>query len=47
MPPMLGIAILAALVLITPVDIETQVKPRARNLGIPFDGTAGTLNAIT
>ena len=24
-----------------------QVKPRARDLGIPFDGTTGTLNAIT
>src|ERR1700682_1875581 len=24
-----------------------QVKPRARDLGIPFDGTPGPLNAIT
>src|SRR5450756_2892509 len=24
-----------------------QVKPRARDLGIPFDGTPGVLNAIT
>jgi L-aminopeptidase/D-esterase-like protein len=25
----------------------TQIKPRARDLGIPFDGTPGPLNAIT
>src|SRR4029077_10540136 len=24
-----------------------QTKPRARDLGVPFDGTPGTLNAIT
>lgn len=24
-----------------------QVKPRARELGVPFDGKPGTLNAIT
>src|SRR6267142_5806104 len=24
-----------------------QSKPRARDLGVPFDGTAGPLNAIT
>src|SRR5262245_36456263 len=26
---------------------QTQSKPRARNLGIPFDGTPADLNAIT
>ena len=26
---------------------EAQAKPRARDLGIPFDGTPGPLNAIT
>src|SRR5207302_8665447 len=26
---------------------EGQAKPRARGLGIPFDGTTGPLNAIT
>ena len=26
---------------------EAQTKPRARDLGIPFDGTPGALNAIT
>jgi L-aminopeptidase/D-esterase-like protein len=26
---------------------QTQSKPRARDLGIPFDGTPGALNAIT
>ncbi|HXU14945.1 MAG TPA: P1 family peptidase [Terriglobales bacterium] len=27
--------------------VSAQVKPRARDLGVPFDGTPGTLNAIT
>ncbi|MBA3522024.1 MAG: S58 family peptidase, partial [Gemmatimonadales bacterium] len=26
---------------------EAQKKPRARDLGIPFDGAPGPLNAIT
>lgn len=26
---------------------ETHTKPRARDLGVPFDGTSGPLNAIT
>lgn len=28
-------------------DASAQTEPRARGLGIPFDGTAGALNAIT
>src|SRR5262249_52266624 len=28
-------------------DSQTNQKPRARDLGIPFDGTPGALNAIT
>jgi D-aminopeptidase len=27
--------------------VGAQVKPRARDLGVPFDGTPGPLNAIT
>jgi len=27
--------------------LSQQTKPRARDLGIPFDGTPGSLNAIT
>src|SRR6201987_949221 len=27
--------------------LSAQVKPRARDLGVPFDGTPGTFNAIT
>ena len=27
--------------------VLAQTKPRARDLGIPFDGTPGPLNAIT
>lgn len=30
-----------------PSSIEAQSKPRARNLGVPFEGSPGTLNAIT
>src|ERR687884_616174 len=26
---------------------STQTRPRARDLGVPFDGTPGALNAIT
>jgi L-aminopeptidase/D-esterase-like protein/DNA helicase HerA-like ATPase len=39
MPPLL------ALLLTWPAGAQT--KPRARDLGIPFDGTPGSLNAIT
>ena len=28
-------------------DLSAQAKPRARDLGVPFDGTTGSLNAIT
>jgi L-aminopeptidase/D-esterase-like protein len=39
----------AALLLVTSISIFSmaQTKPRARDLGIPFDGTPGPLNAIT
>ena len=30
-----------------PGEARAQKKPRARDLGIPFDGTPGPLNAIT
>jgi D-aminopeptidase len=36
----------AALLLLT-VSVAAQSKPRARDLGIPFDGNPGPLNAIT
>ena len=29
------------------LPLSAQSKPRARDLGIPFDGTPGALNAIT
>jgi D-aminopeptidase len=29
------------------VELEAQAKPRVRDLGVPFDGTPGPLNAIT
>src|SRR3712207_3066557 len=34
-------------VLASSVVTHAQTKPRARDLGIPFDGTPGRLNAIT
>ena len=38
----------AAIILFCALQISTaQNKPRARDLGIPFDGTPGALNAIT
>ncbi|CAN5679855.1 hypothetical protein BH23GEM10_BH23GEM10_15040 [soil metagenome] len=41
-------AILAALLIGgMAVDASAQTKPRARDIGIPFDGTPGPLNAIT
>lgn len=36
-----------ALLLIIPFSGASEAKPRARDLGIPFDGTPGPLNAIT
>jgi L-aminopeptidase/D-esterase-like protein len=35
------------LLLILPVAASAQTKPRARDLGVRFDGTPGPLNAIT
>src|ERR1044071_8444997 len=41
-------AFLALLVLLLiPADIPAQDKPRARELGVPFEGSPGPLNAIT
>jgi len=34
-------------VLAAAADLEAQHRPRARDLGIPFEGTPGPLNAIT
>ena len=40
-------AILSALLIATASLTTAQNRPRARDLGIPFDGTPGPLNAIT
>ncbi len=40
------IVLLLAIVLLT-VSAFSQVRPRARDLGVPFDGTSGLNNAIT
>lgn len=39
------VTILCLLVVLIPVSAQT--KPRARDLGVPFDGTPGEFNAIT
>jgi len=36
-----------ALALLVPPPAAAQARPRARDLGIPFDGTPGLVNAIT
>ena len=38
---------LIALLLVSSTAFADDAKPRARDLGIPFDGTPGELNAIT
>ena len=30
-----------------PLGVDSQARPRARDLGVPFEGTPGPLNAIT
>src|SRR5262252_6940424 len=35
-----------AIVLVA-VNLTAQTKPRARDLGVPFDGTPGPFNSIT
>ena len=39
--------LISALFFFAAILLEAQTKPRARDLGIPFDGTPGPLNAIT
>src|SRR6059036_4059142 len=41
------IAFEVAFFLLLTTVLAAQTKPRARDLGIPFDGTPGALNAIT
>ena len=40
-------AALLSMMLLLPGLPPAQAKPRARDLGVPFDGTPGPLNAIT
>src|SRR5215470_16494859 len=42
-----GIAMRALLLLTVAISCAAQTKPRARNLGVPFEGATGPLNAIT
>lgn len=36
-----------AILLFAPVGVQAQSSPRARDLGVPFEGTPGPFNAIT
>jgi D-aminopeptidase len=43
----LALAVLTLSLASTPGLAQTHAEPRARDLGVPFDGTPGPLNAIT
>lgn len=47
MRPLIAVAVLALVVTATPPTAGAQGRARARDLGIPLDGTAGRNNAIT
>jgi len=47
MPRHLTFSVLALIVISTMPAIQAQTQPRARDLGVPFEGTPGPLNAIT
>src|SRR5438067_12156525 len=47
MPRYLTLPIQALLVCSAISTLQSQAKPRARDLGVPFEGTPGPLNAIT
>jgi D-aminopeptidase len=42
-----GVRISAVLFSLAAIMVAAQTKPRARDLGVPFDGSPGPLNAIT
>ena len=44
---LLDLSISASLLLAFATDSAAQVRIRARDLGVPFDGTPGAFNAIT
>src|SRR5216117_3019779 len=43
----LSLPVTLIVALIMSINASAQSKPRARDLGVPFDGTPGSLNAIT
>ena len=45
--PILALFALGLSLFSAPAFVAAQTKPRARDLGVPFDGTPGPLNAIT
>ena len=44
---LLGVTLAFSLALASQAQEKPAAKPRARDLGVPFDGTPGPLNAIT
>jgi D-aminopeptidase len=44
---LVGVGVVSFLIVILVTPAHGQSKPRARDLGIPFEGTPGTYNAIT
>ena len=47
MHPRCPVLLWAVVVLLLPATAAAEPKPRARDLGVPFEGTPGPLNAIT
>jgi D-aminopeptidase len=46
-PAMLVLVLLLLFSSVSSVSLSAETKPRARDLGVPFDGTSGKYNAIT
>ena len=44
---LMALASCALAIVAQPAAAQSKAKPRARDLGVPFDGTPGPLNAIT
>ena len=45
--PNLALPIVLGLLWVVPLAVDSRARPRARDLGVPFEGAPGPLNAIT
>lgn len=43
----IAISVILIVTIFSAISMKAQTKPRARDLGVPFDGTTGKYNAIT